>query len=223
MLPIAATLVCAAACLVLVAAEAKHARAVQIASKLVASAAFVVVGAGALRLGHDVARVTFGQWIFVGLVFGALGDAALLGRGSRWFLAGLVAFLIGHLSYVVAIAYVVAPARWFAEAGPLAAAPIAVGLGALAWLWPRLGSMRVPVVIYVGAIVAMVVGALAMWRAGVLPAPRDTYFVIGACAFFVSDLAVARDRFVAREFSNRAWGLPAYYSGQLLIAWTVSY
>jgi len=32
----------------------------------------------------------------------------------------------------------------------------------------------------------------------------------------VSDLSVARDRFVSRSFSNRAWGLPLYYAAQIV-------
>jgi uncharacterized membrane protein YhhN len=43
----------------------------------------------------------------------------------------------------------------------------------------------------------------------------------GAVLFYLSDLAVARHRFVRPAFLNRAWGLPAYYAGQLLLAWTV--
>jgi len=46
--------------------------------------------------------------------------------------------------------------------------------------------------------------------------------VLGAIAFFASDLSVARDKFVVRNYVNRAWGLPAYYAGQLLIAWSLS-
>jgi hypothetical protein len=37
-------------------------------------------------------------------------------------------------------------------------------------------------------------------------------------AFYLSDLAVARDRFVARAFVNRLWGLPLYYAAQILFA-----
>jgi hypothetical protein len=37
-------------------------------------------------------------------------------------------------------------------------------------------------------------------------------------AFAASDVSVARDRFVREDFLNRAWGLPLYYGGQLLIA-----
>lgn len=33
--------------------------------------------------------------------------------------------------------------------------------------------------------------------------------------------ALARDRFVARDFTNRAWGLPLYYAASLLLAMSV--
>jgi len=77
-------------------------------------------------------------------------------------------------------------------------------------------------VLYVAAIVAMVVAALAVWRANALPAPQCNRLALGASLFFVSDLAVARDRFVARAFVNRLWGLPAYYIAQLLVAWALA-
>ncbi len=44
----------------------------------------------------------------------------------------------------------------------------------------------------------------------------------GAVSFYVSDLSVARDRFLAPGFSNRIWGLPLYYGGQPLLAWSVA-
>ena len=44
---------------------------------------------------------------------------------------------------------------------------------------------------------------------------------LAAVAFFCSDLSVARDRFVAPGFANRAWGLPLYYAAQLAFAWSV--
>ncbi|MBX3161632.1 MAG: lysoplasmalogenase [Deltaproteobacteria bacterium] len=205
--------VCVLACAALVHAEWAQRPTLRIGAKLTASAAFVVLGT------RGVATTEFGSWIFAGLVCGAIGDAALLGRGSRAFLAGLGAFLAGHLLYVVAIVAVVPPADWLRLAGAPAIAPVAVGLAALAMLWPRLGEMKGPVIVYVGAICAMVIGALAIARGGVLGEPRGCVFAVGATLFFVSDLAVARDRFGTRAFANRAWGLPAYYAGQLLIAW----
>jgi uncharacterized membrane protein YhhN len=183
------------------------------ASKILASLAFVLLAESAFL------RDPFSTWMFAGLVFGAIGDVCLLGRGARAFMLGLVAFLIGHLAYVVGIAHVVSPGRWLPEAGALVVLPVAVAGGALRVLWPKLGGLKYPVAIYVAAIVAMVIGAFA--ARDTLPAPRGTLLAIGAALFFASDLAVARDRFLARDFSNKLYGLPAYYAGQLLIAWAI--
>jgi uncharacterized membrane protein YhhN len=210
------TAACAFACLVLVYAEYRgHAR-LRIASKLLASAAFVALAAPAWN------DSPFACWMIVGLVFGAIGDAALLGRGRRWFLAGLVAFLVGHVAYVGGFALLIAPERWLGAAGWPVVLPIAVGGVALAVLWNRLGALRIPVIVYVLVIVAMVIGALAVYRADALPDPARTRLLVGATLFFLSDLAVARDRFVGRAFSNKLWGLPAYYAGQLAIAWSIA-
>ncbi len=212
----AATAVCAIACGVLVAAVWRDAARLRAAAKLVASAAFVTVGASA-SAGHP-----FGRWILAGLICGAIGDAFLLGRGRRMFLGGLSAFLLGHLAYLAALALLVPAARWPGAAGAYAALPVAVGAAVLARLWPRLGSLRAPVILYVAALIAMVVGAIAAYRAGALPAPQRTWLAAGAALFFLSDLSVARDRFLGGGFLDKLWGLPAYYAGQLLIAWSIS-
>jgi len=214
-----ATAACAIACAVLIFTEqrgpARGPAGLRVAAKVAASAAFLVVGASVAGE-HALAR-----WVLVGLGFGALGDVLLLGRSNRMFLGGLVAFLLGHLAYVAGFAALVPVSRWPEAAGAYAALPLAAAAGALAWLWPRLGGLRGPVIVYIAVIAAMVVGALAAFRADALPAPQRTWLCAGAVLFFASDFAVARDKFVARGFANRLWGLPAYYAGQLLIAWAI--
>jgi len=207
-----ATAICALACAVLVVAEHRGLVRVRQASKTIASAAFVVLGARA------AGGTAFGQCILVGLVLGAAGDIALLGHGRRAFAAGLALFLAGHVAYCVAIAQREPVARWLPDAGLAAFAPILCGGFVLVLIWPRLGALAAAVIAYVAVIVAFVIGALAAMRTGVVPRA----FAVGAVLFFLSDLAVARDRFVARGFTNRALGLPAYYAGQLLIAWTAT-
>lgn len=219
------TIGCALACAALVVAERRGLARLRIIAKLVASAAFVAVGALAFASAHgstDPGRVQLGHAIVTGLVLGAIGDACLLAAGKRWFLAGLVAFLLGHLAYVAGIAWIEPAERWYADAGWLAALPAAAGIAALARLWPRLGSLRIPVIAYVATISVMVIAAVAAARGEALPDPGRCRLVAGACAFFGSDLAVARDRFVRPGFANKLWGLPAYYAGQLLFAWSIA-
>jgi uncharacterized membrane protein YhhN len=210
-----AIVVCALACGVLIVAEYRGMPRLRVIAKLTASLAFVALGLA------SCGESRFASYIVVGLILGAIGDVALLGRGRRWFLAGLVAFLGGHVAYVVGFAELVPLAGWPAAARVAAIVPSAIGAIVLARLWPRLGALRVPVVAYVVVIVAMVVGAIAVYRSAVLPDPSRTRLLVGAWLFFASDLAVARDRFVARRFANKLWGLPAYYAAQVLIATSI--
>jgi len=223
---IAFTALCAVACLVLVGAEIKSWRATRVISKYVAAGSFIVVGlvgkgtcAKSGAMPGDFA--TFQMFVGVGLVFGAIGDISLLGKTDRHFLGGLGAFLVGHISYVVAVGTLVSPGDWPSHAGPLAIAPVLVGGAALAWLWPKLGDMRIPVILYVITIISMVVGALAVLGTESIPPRNRQLLALGAVLFFASDLAVARDKFVDASVVNRIWGLPAYFAGQLLIAWSL--
>lgn len=188
--------------------------------KPLASLAFILVALTGGALAGD--GPAYGQYITVGLVLGAVGDVALMLPGRRSFLIGLIAFLLGHIAYVLAFASVTPIELW---SGPFALLPVAIGVFVVRWLWPHLGPMRKPVLAYVAVITAMVIGALAMLRDDgrqVLSDPAATLGCVGALAFFASDLAVARQRFVRDSFSNRLWGLPAYYVGQLLLAWSAN-
>jgi uncharacterized membrane protein YhhN len=119
-------------------------------TKPLASAAFlaVAIACGSLRGGPPA-------WVTAGLVLGAAGDVLLMYPGDRPFLAGLVAFLGGHVAYVIAFADEI-PMRWWPHAPlTLVVPPIVAAAIALAWLWRHLGSMRIPVVAYVAVITTM--------------------------------------------------------------------
>lgn len=176
--------------------------------KPAAAACFVAGGylSGALES-------AWGAVLFAGLVLAALGDVLLIPKGKRTFLAGLVAFLLGHLAYAVAFVVRGIDLAWAAIAGALL---ITLAAPVTRWLWPNVeAKMKVPVAAYLIVITAMV--ALA---AGTVGARGDLRFLAGAFAFYLSDLAVARERFVAPGFVNRAWGLPLYFAAQLVLAST---
>jgi uncharacterized membrane protein YhhN len=196
----------------LLACEAREAKRPALAFKAAASAGFV---ATALALGV-LDRGAFGSFVLAGLVLSAAGDVALALQGHRSFLFGLVAFLLGHVAYIAACAATVPGGQWFA---PVAALPVLATAAVYVVLSSRLGTMRAPVIAYMATITVMVIGAMAFRRSN---AAHGDEFLLGALLFYVSDFSVARDRFVRRAFVNRAWGLPAYYAGQLLLAWAAS-
>jgi uncharacterized membrane protein YhhN len=175
----------------------------RLAAKMAASSGFVAVA-----LAAGAGESTFGRLILVGLALSWFGDL-LLGL-PRTFLGGLVAFLLAHIAY--AVGFLV---RGTGTEMAVAAVVVAV-IAAAAWRWlsPHLDDrMRTPVATYVVVISAMVI--LAVGAAG---DSGDWRIPVGVAAFFVSDLAVARDRFVSPGIANRVWGLPLYYGGQILLA-----
>jgi uncharacterized membrane protein YhhN len=182
-------------------------RALEVISKTAASACFVALGLTCWQTGDLV-----GGWLVAGLLLCAAGDLCLL--DDRSFTAGLLAFLLGHLAYVGAFATALPASAWPL---PILAVVVAAGVAAARWLWPHLGRRRMPVLAYIAAISLMTWGGLAAAAAGALPVRGAT----GAVLFYLSDLAVARQRFVRPAFINRALGLPLYYLGQLLLALTI--
>lgn len=179
------------------------------AAKIAASAGFILVAllGGALDTGY-------GRWVLAALALSAVGDAALLSHSNRAFLAGLGAFLFGHVAYSVGFAV-----RGLAGV-PLAAALAVLVVPAVAvirWLLPAVPpALRGPVAGYATVITVMVGTAIAT-------AIEDpgTWIAVAALAFYLSDLAVARDRFVSPGLHNKLWGLPLYYAAQYVFAWTV--
>lgn len=210
----AATAVSVLALAGLVAAEARGSRRGVRTCKPIASAAFLAVALALGSFAHD----PYATLLLVGLVLAAGGDVALMFDGERAFLSGLALFLLGHVAYVLACATRAPVASW---GSPVALVPLAASAGAYVWLRPSLGRMRTAVVAYMVAITAMVVGALATLETDTRPGTR-WLLPVGALLFYASDLSVARDRFKRRELANRAWGLPAYYAGQLLLAWSLA-
>ena len=156
--------------------------------------------------------------LFFGLIFCLGGDVFLALPQERMFLLGLVSFLLGHVLYVVGFFYVADVSQW-TWVGCLVGLLVS-GL-VFWWLRPHLGSMLLPVIAYIIVITVMVVGAWTVLGDAKLSYAGRLLVFIGAVSFYLSDLFVARDRFLKSEFSNRLIGLPLYYCGQFLLAFSV--
>ena len=156
--------------------------------------------------------------ILAGLVFGLIGDVCLAIPGNRSFRIGLFAFLAGHILYVWAFAGLTALDDWFS---PVQLIVLAFSGGAFWWLRPHVGRMMVPVVVYLVVITLMLAGAWAVFRHPGLGEMARGFVWTGALCFYLSDLFVARHRFVTNQYLNRLIGLPLYYVGQFLLAFSV--
>jgi uncharacterized membrane protein YhhN len=156
--------------------------------------------------------------LLFGLIFCLGGDVFLALPQERMFLLGLVSFLLGHVLYVVGFFYVADVSQW-TWVGCLVGLLVS-GL-VFWWLRPHLGPMLIPVIAYIIVITVMVIGAWTVLGDTKLGYAGRLLVFIGAVSFYLSDLFVARDRFLKSEFTNRLIGLPMYYCGQFLLAFSI--
>lgn len=156
--------------------------------------------------------------ILAGLLLCLAGDICLIFFfNKKVFTAGLAAFLAGHIMYTIAFFR-------FGESGNTVSAAGAVFLlistAVFILLKSRLGNMIKAVSAYIMIITVMAVSAVSLWNNSSLSASGRNIVLAGAVLFYISDIFVARHRFVKKEFLNRAMGLPMYYTAQFMIAFS---
>jgi len=139
------------------------------------------------------------------LAASSVGDVLLDIDPERLFVAGLCAFLAAHVVYTVLfVRNAGTPRRVLLAAVLICAAAVSF------WIVPSTGALKIPVAIYICAIVAMTISALRSRFGGRVPA--------GALLFLASDslLAIAKFRTQIPARDYLVWG--TYYAAQYLIA-----
>jgi uncharacterized membrane protein YhhN len=160
------------------------------------------------------------RFLLTGMLFCLGGDVFLALSGKKMFLFGLVSFLLGHVFYAPAFFFTAGFNYWTGIGLVISAV---AGAGVFLWLRPHLGSMKIPVIFYILVISLMFVGAWSMVGAGGFRSAGRTAAFVGALGFYVSDIFVARQRFLKAEFVNRLIGLPLYYGGQFMLAFSIGW
>ena len=152
------------------------------------------------------------------LAVSAVGDAFLSRDGDKAFLGGLASFLAAHILYVPLFLRsgggldLLGTESW---RGAIALAMAAFAIVMLAALWRRVGpTLRLPIAVYVAAILAMGISALTT---------SNTLVIGGAILFMASDGLLAVEKFLLAAISpHRVWTRYAvwvlYYVAQLTIA-----
>ncbi|MFP5218870.1 MAG: lysoplasmalogenase family protein [Actinomycetes bacterium] len=143
------------------------------------------------------------------LALSGAGDVALLGDGDRAFTAGLASFLAAHVAWVAAL-------RGRGGGGRLRRTPalalpyVAAWAGLNAYLWPRTGRDRVPVLLYSTALAATALAALDS---------DDARAAAGGALFMASDALLALHRFAGADLpAHEGWVMGTYTSAQALLA-----
>lgn len=145
------------------------------------------------------------------LALGGVGDVALLGSGEAAFTAGLASFLAGHLAWIAALRQPPGRGRGRVAARPVLAVPYLAAFCELnAFLLPRTGRNRVPVLAYSSALLAMSLTALDQGSRSA---------AAGGALFLVSDSLLALEKFGGvRLQAHEGLVMATYASAQALLA-----
>lgn len=161
---------------------------------------------------------TIRTWMVVGLLFSLAGDVFLLGS-ERFFVGGLVSFLIAHIAYVIGLFHGPVSTGWTVVGVIVVLIAIAtVGLRIVRGVrtHPEHGgsAMVGPVIAYLLVISAMVVASFGT---------ASAVAVVGASLFYLSDAVLAWNRFVESRRYGPITVMVTYHLGQAgLVAWLVT-
>ena len=139
----------------------------------------------------------------------AIGDVLL----EIYFVAGMAAFALGHVVYVLCFL------EWGRVLGPnkrdrpVAGLVVLVSLAMLGWLTPGMGDLLIPALIYQLIITTMVATAM------VVKAPMLAR--LGAVVFMLSDTLIAIGKFTTTDVPPGSVWI-TYAGAQIMIAWGLS-
>jgi uncharacterized membrane protein YhhN len=162
--------------------------------------------------GWEGAMLFFG----LGLFFSFGGDIALL-FPARWFLPGLVSFLVAHIMFIIGFSQQMPPLSMFS-----AGIAIIIGLtGARILKVVRAGIAKMPgskllmpaSVVYGMALAIMLLSAMLTFFNDQWSIAASLCAAIGGSLFFISDTTLSLDRFVKKMKHGRFWVHVTYHLG----------
>jgi len=159
-------------------------------------------------------------WFGLGILLSLMGDILLMISLDRLFMAGLVAFLLAHLAYLIGFN---TPIPQISAWGFFLA--IMVGLGGMRTIRRIIAAlvangqarMRTPIIIYGTVISLMLLSAMMKLTDLTWNANAGVLVSVGAFLFYVSDIILAWHKFVAPIQHGRIYNIGAYHLGQIIL------
>jgi uncharacterized membrane protein YhhN len=155
--------------------------------------------------------------LVLAIVFSFAGDVMLM--QPTYFIEGLVAFLVAHVLYIFAYRQLQHDETINALQGlqrvRLAFPIVLAGTGLVVILYPALGSLKIPVIIYATALTLMALNAL--FRFGRTSAASFWMVFGGAVLFMLSDSLLAINKFLSPLTMGGFFIMLTYMMAQFLI------
>ena len=146
--------------------------------------------------------------------FSTLGDLLLIFDGRSFFILGLLSFLLAHLFYIWIFRQKSKAITLDVKNSLLGIIMLVYYVALMSYLWPHLGDMRIPVMVY-----GLVISAM-LWMAALLVKKSWGWLIaIGASLFVVSDSLLSVRLFVHTFDYDAFWVMLTYLSAQLCIVY----
>jgi len=166
-------------------------------------------------------------WFGLGILLSLVGDVLLMLSPGRFFLLGLVAFLIAHIFYITGFR----DALTFTNVWSLILLVIiAINVSRLirrivvAMRAKGEGRLVLPVVIYGTVISVMLYAAISTIYDPSWTISAVLFVSLGAFLFVASDVILAWNKFVSPVKNGRVWNIVLYHLGQIgLITGAISH
>ena len=159
-------------------------------------------------------------WFGLGIILSLAGDVLLMLSLDRFFLFGLVAFLLAHLAYVIGFNI---PLPEFSLWGIVFAVMVSLGgarvIRRIVDALPSKGQarMRMPIIVYSTVISIMLLSAMMKLMDLTWNANAALLVSGGAFLFYISDIILAWNKFVAPIQYGRIYNIAAYHLGQIML------
>jgi uncharacterized membrane protein YhhN len=159
-------------------------------------------------------------WFALGILFSLAGDVLLMLSLDRFFLAGLGAFLFAQIAYVVGFNIPIPPLSMWGLG-----MAIVIGVGGARVIRRILDAviakgqsrLGIPIALYGIVITLMLLSAMlkqfdVTWEAG-----AALLVGTGAFLFYISDIILAWNKFVAPIQHGRIYNIATYHLGQIAL------
>lgn len=157
------------------------------------------------------------KFVVLALVFSWVGDTVLMFQNinGMYFIIGLVAFLLAHVMYIVGFTKL-KNSTTKVERLAIIVFFLAYSATLVIFLWPGLGNMKAPVMLY--ALVLTIMGVLGVIKS----TTNHPYITFGVLFFVASDSILALNKFLIDVPFNGMLIMGTYIAAQWLIVAGVS-